>query len=142
MEKKTLALKLLELRQKHNLTQKELCAKLNIGRATYSYYETGNRVPDISTLLLIAQYYHISLDELVSDKPYQDKKITATEEDTEIPMIHHLKSKHIPVNAVLELSKAEFDFLYEFRKLTPENKEEIQYLVNYKIRKQEKQSKM
>lgn len=138
MKKKTLALKLLELRQKHNLTQKELCTGLNIGRATYSYYETGNRVPDIDTLLLIAQYYHISLDELVLGNSYRDRKITVEDEYTEISMIHHLKSKHIPIDAILELSKTEFDFLYQFKKLTPENKEEIQYIVNYKLRKQEK----
>lgn len=67
MKNKSLALKLLELRQSHDLTQKQLCEALNIGRSTYSYFETGSRIPDLETLLLIARYYKVSLDELVTD---------------------------------------------------------------------------
>lgn len=137
MEKKTLGLKLLELRQQHYLTQKQLCAELNIGRATYSYFETGSRVPDIDTLLLIAQYYGISIDELVSHSPQKRGK-DAVDGHKDIQIVHHLKSKHIPIEDVLELSKTEFDFLHEYRRLTPENKAEIRYLMNYKLRKQEK----
>lgn len=66
MEKKALGLKLLELRQQHNLTQQQLCQALNIGRSTYSYFETGSRTPDIDTLLLIANYYQVTLDELLA----------------------------------------------------------------------------
>jgi transcriptional regulator with XRE-family HTH domain len=135
MEKKQLGLKLLELRQSHNLTQKELCAKLNLGRATYSYFETGSRTPDIETLLLIAQYYGVSIDSLVSDKPYKYKEASA-DRQMDIQIVHHLKAKHIPAEDVLELSKTEFDFLNEYRKLTPENKEELRYLMNYKLRRQ------
>lgn len=62
----TLGLNLLDLRQRHNLTQKQLCRELNIGRSTYSYFETGTRTPDIETLMVIAEYYHVSLDALVS----------------------------------------------------------------------------
>ena len=72
MKKKSLALKLLELRQAHDLTQKQLCESLNIGRSTYSYFETGSRIPDVETLLLIARYYDVSIDELVTDsKPHR-----------------------------------------------------------------------
>lgn len=137
MEKNRLGLKLLELRQEHNLTQKQLCKELNIGRATYSYFETGNRLPDIDTLLLIAQYYGISIDELLSNKTTNNND-AFTKSQTDIQLAHHFKSKHIPIEDVLELSKSEFDFLREYKKLTPENKEEIRYLTNYKLRRQAK----
>lgn len=136
MKKKSLALKLLELRQAHDLTQKQLCESLNIGRSTYSYFETGSRIPDVETLLLIARYYDVSLDELVTDSKPRRASETAGAECPDIQILHHLMSKNIPVDFVMELSKADFDFLYNYKELTDENKAEMQYLMNYKLRKQ------
>lgn len=136
MKKKSLALKLLELRQAHDLTQKQLCESLNIGRSTYSYFETGSRIPDVETLLLIARYYDVSLDELVTDSNPRRASETADAECPDIQILHHLMSKNIPVDFVMELSKADFDFLYNYKELTDENKAEMQYLMNYKLRKQ------
>lgn len=138
MGKKTLGLKLLELRQQHNLTQKQLCEALNLGRSTYSYFETGRRTPDIDTLLLIARYYNITIEELV---PSSNLKSYSTTEQTsdnllDIQIVHHLKSKHISVEDVMELSKADFNFLMDYKRLTEENKAELQYIMNYKLRKQ------
>lgn len=138
MKKKSLGLKLLELRQSHNLTQKQLCESLNIGRSTYSYFETGSRIPDIETLLLIAQYYKVSLDELVSSSNSASDNIQkeADGDGFDIRILHHLKSKRIPVDFVLDLTKADFDFLKDYKKLTDDNKAELQYLMSYKLRKQ------
>lgn len=134
MRKKSLALKLLELRQSHDLTQKQLCESLNIGRSTYSYFETGSRIPDVETLLLIARYYKVSLDELVTGSiPNHTQGET---DASEIQIIHHLKSKNIPINFVLELTKADFDFLKNYKELSDENRAELQYLISYKLRKQ------
>ncbi len=139
MEKKALGLKLLELRQQHNLTQQQLCQALNIGRSTYSYFETGSRTPDIDTLLLIANYYQVTLDELlavsshVMPKPCHEVSSAGY---SELQLIHHLKAKHIPAEDILELSKADFDFLMDYKRLSEDNKAEIQYLMNYKLRKQ------
>lgn len=136
MKQKSLALKLLELRQSHNLTQKQLCEALNIGRSTYSYFETGSRIPDVETLLLIARYYGVSLDELVTDSIPQKQRKGTDADFSEIQIIHHLKSKNIPVDFVLELTKADFDFLRNYKDLTDENRAELQYLMSYKLRKQ------
>lgn len=138
MGKKTLGLKLLELRQQHNLTQKQLCEALNLGRSTYSYFETGSRTPDIDTLLLIARYYNITIEELVPSSNSRSYSTTEQSNDNllDIQIVHHLKSKHIPVEDVMELSKADFNFLMDYKKLTEENKAELQYIMNYKLRKQ------
>lgn len=136
MKKKTLALNLLELRQSHNLTQKQLCEDLNIGRSTYSYFETGSRMPDIETLLIIAQYYHVSLDELTGFGLNKNFMLENESEHTGQTLLHHLKSKHIPIEDILELTKADFDFLRDYKTLTDDNKAEMQYLINYKLRKQ------
>ena len=136
MKNKSLALKLLELRQSHDLTQKQLCESLNIGRSTYSYFETGSRIPDLETLLLIARYYHVSLDELATDFTSAQIPSETGNKYSDINLIHHLKSKNIPVDFVMELSKSDFDFLKSYKRLNDENKAELQYLMNYKLRKQ------
>lgn len=133
-----LSLKLLELRQEHNLTQKELCAKLNISRTNYSYFENGRRTPDVDTLLLIAEFYGVSLDELVTST---HSAINVSKEDTTaydlgIALVRHLQSKHIPLEDVMQLSKADFDFLTDYKKLSADNQSEMRYLMNYKIKKQ------
>ncbi len=56
--------KLKELRKYYNLTQEQLAIKLNISRVNYTRYENGKIRPDYETLIKIADYYDITLDEL------------------------------------------------------------------------------
>lgn len=56
--------KLKQLRKFEGLTQQELAEKLGIGRVNYTRYENGTVRPDYETLLLIADFYEITLDEL------------------------------------------------------------------------------
>lgn len=137
--KNGLSLKLLELRQSHGLSQKELCKDLNISRTSYSYFENGRRYPDVSTLLLIAQYYKVSLDELVTGScPTADNIIGDTILDSGVALARYLQSKHIPIESVMELSKGDFDFLMIYKQLSKDDQSELSYLANYKLRKQMK----
>ena len=138
MPQNRISLKLLELRQQHNLTQKQLCENLNISRSVYSYFECGRRIPDIDTLLMFAEYYKVSLDELVVGSSTEiDISVKDTSAyDLGIALVRHLQSKHIPIENIMKLSKADFDFLTDYKKLTAENQAEMTYLMNYKIRKQ------
>lgn len=56
--------KLRELRKAEKLTQEQLAKSLNIGRVNYTRYETNAVRPDYETLITIADFYGISLDEL------------------------------------------------------------------------------
>lgn len=47
-----------------DITQAEIAAKINKAPETYCRYEAGTLKPDIDTLLLIAEAYEITLDEL------------------------------------------------------------------------------
>ncbi len=137
MERNKLSLKLLELRQEHGLTQKQLCEDLNISRSNYSYFECGRRIPDINTLLLIAHYYNVSLDELVTgSSPVPVRTTDTSSNDQGLTIIRHLRSKHIPVKNIMELSKTDFDFLTTYKKLSADNKAELSYLMNYKLKRQ------
>ena len=51
-----------DLREDHDLTQKELSKYLNISQVTYSYYEIGKRSIPIDILIKLANYYNVSLD--------------------------------------------------------------------------------
>ena len=57
--------RLLELRQEHNLTQKQLAKILNISQRSYSHYETGSRQIPIELLIALADYYDVSIDYIV-----------------------------------------------------------------------------
>ncbi|MGN1396884.1 MAG: helix-turn-helix domain-containing protein [Streptococcus gallolyticus] len=48
-----------------NLFQEELAEKLYVSRQTISNWERGKAYPDINSLLLIATYFGISLDNLI-----------------------------------------------------------------------------
>lgn len=57
--------RLLKLRKEKDLTQRELSEKLGFLQRTYAYYEEGKRIPTTLKLLVIAQFYDISIDFLV-----------------------------------------------------------------------------
>ncbi len=59
------------LRMRHRWTQEDLAKKLNVAVSTVSGYESGNRKPDIETLLRVAEIFNISLDHLLDRKTEQ-----------------------------------------------------------------------
>jgi len=61
----TLGNKIKYLREKNNLSQKELAKILNIANSTLSQYESDVRVPSDDIKILIADYFNVSLDYLL-----------------------------------------------------------------------------
>lgn len=60
--------KIKELRIQRNLSQKQLGEILHVSDKTISKWETGRTLPDIEMIQKIAQYFHISIDELISQR--------------------------------------------------------------------------
>lgn len=56
--------KLKELRLSEKLTQQQLADRLKISRVNYTRYETDAVRPDYETLIAIADFYNISIDEI------------------------------------------------------------------------------
>ncbi len=52
------------LRLERGLQQKAVAASLHISPSTYSNYENGIYLPNMETLILLADLFQISLDEL------------------------------------------------------------------------------
>ena len=56
---------LFQLRKLHNLTQEQVAAELGVSRQAVAKWETGETTPDLSNCLALAQFYDVSLDDLV-----------------------------------------------------------------------------
>ncbi len=70
-------LRIRDLREDHDLSQKILAEYLQIHQTTYSDYELGNLNIPISALHALADYYDVSVDYLLGrtdvKKPYPKK---------------------------------------------------------------------
>lgn len=67
-----------DLREDHDLTQKQVSDYLNIRQNTYSQYETGHRQLPTDALIALAEFYKTSTDYLLGitdcKKPYPKAK--------------------------------------------------------------------
>ena len=64
-------MRLKELRKARHITQEKLAMDLNMNQNTISRYETGEREADYRTLILLADYFNVSIDYLLerTDNP-------------------------------------------------------------------------
>lgn len=53
-----------KLRKDEHLTQQQVADNLNIGRVNYTRYETGAVRPDYETIIALADFYGVTIDEL------------------------------------------------------------------------------
>ena len=58
--------KLQELRKQKGLTQEELAQELYVSRTAISKWESGRGYPNIESLKLIAKFFNVTVDELIS----------------------------------------------------------------------------
>ena len=56
--------RLLSLRSQKGLSQSAVAGAVGLGLRTYQYYERGEREPQLSTLVKMADFYEVSLDYL------------------------------------------------------------------------------
>ena len=64
--------KLISLRKSMGLSQEELGAELKVSRQTISKWESGQSYPDFQRLVLLSDYFGLTLDELVRDVDVAD----------------------------------------------------------------------
>ena len=56
------------LRKEKGLDQQELAQKLNVSSKTISHWETSYTEPSLAQLILIANFFDVSLDDLLDRK--------------------------------------------------------------------------
>lgn len=96
------------LREEHHYTQAQLSGKLNISRQAYSNYEMGKRVPDLDLLIRIADIYHITLEQLVT----QNCTGAGVVSETSAP---YFIGKKIDSTDTIYLSQEEIDVICHYR---------------------------
>lgn len=89
--------KLFELRTQAGLTQREFANKIHVSCASIGMYETGKRMPTADVEEAIADYFHISLDELRGRSATRNYSISQEE--------------YFIIEAYRELPKAEKDMV-------------------------------
>lgn len=140
-----LALRLRELREKHNFTQAYIGNYLNVSRSAYGNYELGKRTPDYSTLLKLCQLYQIPISALISNEltPFSE-----TADDSEYDAVkenaifsegfQHLARLIInsrPKIDLAALTQKDINFLCSFKQLDSDSQEDIILFTKIKGRK-------
>lgn len=64
------------LRERNNLTQEELAKKVPVTREAVSKWETGRRIPDIETLLILSNIFNLSIERLISGEEIKNTMVT------------------------------------------------------------------
>lgn len=103
------------LREKHNLSQKEVALVISKSPQAYSLYEQGKREPDIATLMKLADYYKITVDELLNHVPIKREDKTCSTNAAPEPRL------------LLE----EQQLIHRYRQLNPTRQSALRDFVNY-----------
>lgn len=72
------SLRIKELREERGLSQAKLARELNVGTGSVGMWESTQEIPPVRKLLVIADYFGVSLDYLVGKS---DVKVPAAEKD-------------------------------------------------------------
>ena len=62
-----------KIRKEKGLSQLKVAMDLAISREALSYYENGKRSPDVQMLLLLSDYFDVSIDYLIRGREFVPK---------------------------------------------------------------------
>ena len=111
--------KLRELRKDRNITQENLAEILDISRSKVSSWETNKRDMTITDAINLANYYEISLDNLLRVNPIKEKEYIEISYSFFKNKSISLKEKTKIIKMMEESLKCEnIDELYENYKMT------------------------
>ena len=73
--------RLKELRLKKGVLQSEVAAYIGVNNSTYAYYERGTHNPTPETLCKLADFFGVTIDELLGRSPqlFDDARVPKTE---------------------------------------------------------------
>ena len=80
MNQKKIGSFLKELRKEKGITQEEFAENLNVSGRTVSRWETGVNMPDISLLVDIAEFFNVSIPEIINGERKSENMNEAVKE--------------------------------------------------------------
>lgn len=102
---------LAKLRKERGILQKEVAAHLNVTVATISNYEKGVHLPDLNTLIMLADFFDVSTDYMLQRTDYRASINTLN---------HHLAADFTVgdlLNTVMELDAHNTQALLDYYEL-------------------------
>ena len=110
-------MKLKELREKNHLSQQDLAEILKVSPSTVSNWESGKRQPDIQMIVEIANYFSVSVDDVLGRNI--PNRIRKTNEDN-----HMLESYDIKdvIDSLQEVDSAYLPALAEIIESLPKKR--------------------
>lgn len=143
-----LPLKLIELRKQHNYTQEYVSSYIHISRGGYSQYETGKRAPSSECLLRLAELYNISINQLinpqlisVTDTVYSDPDSTHSIDINKVRDLSIYLLNCTPSLDVSVINQSDVNFLSMYKRLSPEDQEDIRLFTSCKFRNLKRKNK-
>ena len=140
MANTALAERIRELRKFHNYNQADVAAALDVARQTYSHYETGKRKANHEILYKLANFYGITVDDLLKNTVQTDSYTNLgatmpnqTEEDLSEYLAYFntdANKRKYQFHSILEK-----ELLYYFEKLSEADKKELIQIAKIKISK-------
>lgn len=95
--------KLIELRKSKGLSQDELGNELGVSRQTISKWELAQSYPDFQRLVLLSDYFELSLDELVKGVDVQDVRSKNLSEKQLSSIYEDINSAKSTINQVINI---------------------------------------
>lgn len=95
--------KLIELRKSKGLSQDELGNALGVSRQTISKWELAQSYPDFQRLVLLSDYFGLSLDALVKDIDVQDVRNKNLSEKQLSSIYEDVSSAKSTINKVINI---------------------------------------
>ena len=84
---------LAKLRKEHNLTQREVAAKLDFSDKSVSKWESGESIPGVDVLVKLAKLYEVKLDYFVTEEHSPEQQVQKVEEKPEKPASRYRYSR-------------------------------------------------
>ena len=70
-----------ELRRERGLTQEQLAEKIGTSNKTISRWENGNYMPPVEMLMVLSEFYGVSINEILSGRRLDDKETQSAAEE-------------------------------------------------------------
>ena len=106
------------LRENNNISQKKLADAIGVAQSSVNYWEKGKRTPSVEAVQKIADYFNVSLPDLL-DRDYYTQKTKEDTKKTKIELNHLVFEIVDPVlggNPIQDLADTNATVKYRYEK--------------------------
>ncbi len=115
----------------NDITEAELARKTEMPPATLNKLKTGTiKDPQLSSLIPIANYFNVSVDELVGIKPLHDKNYSTDNNVLKIPLLKFEDLQSYQINDLISKVNKDSYVIVDFENESIDNKEKL-FAMNF-----------